>query len=85
MGNTPEIITLDVRGEICPVPLLKAIEAMSGALHGQAIEMLTDFMPAILVVTNAALKEGWDVSVQHMSSSEWRILLTQTGSIVSGV
>ena len=79
MSNKPELVTVDVRGEICPVPLVKAMEAMKGALQGQDIEVLTDFMPAVLVVTNVALKERWDINIQHMGSGEWRMLLARIG------
>lgn len=78
MANNIDIVTVDVRGEICPGPLIKAMDAMRSADDGQEIEMLTDFLPAILTVTNAALKEGWNISIQHMDSKEWRIHLTQT-------
>jgi TusA-related sulfurtransferase len=80
MTNKPEIIILDVRGEVCPGPLLKVMEAMRGALTGQDIEMLTDFMPAVLVVTNAALKEGWDINIRHLNPTEWKVVLAQVSS-----
>ena len=82
MSNIPEIITLDVRGEVCPAPLIKALEAMRGASQGQDIELLTDFMPAVLVVTNAAIKEGWDINIRRVGTNEWRILLAQIGKDV---
>lgn len=82
MSNKPEIITVDVRGEVCPTPLIKALEAMRGASQGQDIELLTDFMPAVLVVTNAAIKEGWDINIRHVGTTEWSILLAQTGKDV---
>lgn len=52
MSSSPDVIILDVRGEICPSPLIKAMEAMKTADNGQQIEMLTDFLPATLVVTD---------------------------------
>ena len=81
MSSNPDVIILDVRGEVCPSPLIRAMEAMRTADKGQQIEMLTDFLPATLVVTNAALKEGWDISIQSMGkgSGEWRILLARIG------
>jgi TusA-related sulfurtransferase len=81
MPSSPNVIILDMRGEVCPSPLVKAMEAMRTADKGQQIEMLTDFLPAILVITNAALKEGWDISIQNMSkgSGEWKILLARIG------
>ena len=78
MSNNPELITLDVRGEVCPSPLFKAMEAMRSALTGQSIEMVTDFLPAVLTVTNAALKEGWDIAIKRVKTAEWTVLLTQT-------
>ena len=77
MSDESQLITLDVRGEICPVPLVKATEAMRGASHSDEIEMLTDFMPAVLVVTNAAIKEGWNINIQATGEKEWKVLLTR--------
>ena len=77
MSSSPNVIILDVRGEICPVPLVKAMEAMRSASNGQGIEMLTDFLPAVLVVTNAALKEGWDINIQNVGPKEWRLLFVK--------
>lgn len=84
MSHSPEVITVDVRGEICPVPLIKATEAMKAANPGQNIAVLTDFPPAILVVTNAAIKNGWNVKIESMGTSEWSItLLPINGAITS--
>ena len=75
MSNMPATISLDVRGEVCPTPLVKVVEAMNSSKRGQDIDVLTDFRPAVLAVTNAALKENWDIKIRRMSSSEWRIVL----------
>ena len=82
MANKPELITVDVRGEICPVPLIKTTEAMRSASDGQDVEMLTDFMPAVLVVTNAALKDGWDVSITIMGTKEWKVVLSRIYNVL---
>ena len=75
MSESLGIITLDVRGEICPAPFIKAMEAMRNAEPSQQIELITDFMPADLAVTNGALKEVWDIQIQHLESSEWKVRL----------
>lgn len=82
MSDKSAIITLDVRGEICPAPLIKAMDAMKTASQGQQIEMVTDFHPAILVVTNAALKQGWDVNIRIIDSGSWKVILTRMGQAV---
>jgi len=76
MSNNQSAITLDMRGEICPTPLIKAMEAMKSAEQGQPIDMITDFLPAILTVSNAALKEGWNINVELLGEKEWNVRLT---------
>ena len=75
MNNSQSAITLDMRGEVCPTPLIKAMEAMKGAEKGQFIDMITDFLPAILTVSNAALKEGWNINVELIAEKEWIVRL----------
>lgn len=80
MSETSDVIILDVRGEICPAPFIKAMEAMRNAEQNQQIELVTDFMPAVLAVTNGALKEVWDIHIQHLESSEWKVHLQRPNS-----
>ena len=77
MESDVSIIELDVKGEICPAPLIKAMEAMKNAEIGQEIDMLTDFLPAVLTVTNAALKENWDIKIEKTGSQEWNVRLAK--------
>jgi TusA-related sulfurtransferase len=81
MPRSLEVITVDVRGEVCPVPLTRAVEAMGSATEGQRVEVLTDFRPAVLVVTLAAMKAGWDVNISHVTSSEWNLGLGKSSNI----
>ena len=84
MSSDLDVITVDVRGEICPVPLTSAVEAMRSATDGQTVEVLTDFRPAVLVVTTAAMKEGWDVNICHVTSSEWTLRLVKSSNSADG-
>ena len=78
MANEHDNLTVDVRGEVCPGPLLKAVEAMKSALNGQSVELLTDFLPAVLTVTNAALKDKWDIQVKRRGVNQWALILTKS-------
>ncbi len=80
MSTNPNIVTVDVRGEICPAPLIKATEAIRAAEDGQEIEVLIDFQPAVLAVTMAALKEGWNIQIQWTGASEWSVHITSVKS-----
>ena len=71
-------IIVDVRGEICPGPLIAVTEAMGRATVGQGIELLTDFAPAVLTVTSAAIRAGWDINVRQVEEKEWRLLLVRS-------
>ena len=68
---------LDVRGEICPYPMLKAKEAMEADTAGEAIEVLTDHPPALTTVPWQAQKLGFKAAVQELGGSEWQITLSR--------
>jgi len=68
---------LDVRGEICPYPMMKAVEAMK-KLKGkeEAIEVLTDHSPCLETIPMQANKLKWTVAIEEVGSPEWQITLT---------
>lgn len=78
MSDSVDIFTVDVRGEICPGPLIATQNAIKNAKSGQHIEVLTDFQPAVMMVTTVAIKEGWDIQVERVKPTEWRLLLTKS-------
>ena len=72
------MVAIDVRGEICPVPMMKAVDAMESAGEGETVEVLTDHPPALLTIPNQALQKGWDVSIKNVGSAEWKVVLTRS-------
>jgi len=77
--NQPQTIMLDLRGEICPVPLVKVLDAIKGASNNQMVQMVTDFLPAVLTTTNAALKQEWDINIHRSGPKEWNVIFTRSG------
>jgi TusA-related sulfurtransferase len=68
---------LDVRGEICPYPMMKAVEAMKKLKgKGEAIEVLTDHSPCLETIPMQANKLKWTVAIEEVGSPEWQITLT---------
>lgn len=67
---------LDVRGEICPYPMLKAAEALKRLPEGGALAVLTDHAPALSTIPWEAAKHGYRASIERVGSPEWRITLT---------
>ena len=68
---------LDVRGEICPYPMMKAVEAMKKLKgKGEEIEVLTDHSPCLETIPMQANKLKWTVTIEEVGSPEWKIILT---------
>lgn len=66
---------LDVRGEICPYPMKKAMEAMERLPEGETLDVLVDHPPAIDTIRMAANRHGFRMDVEPAGSGEWRIRL----------
>ena len=66
---------LDVRGETCPYPMKKAMEAMERLLDGEELEVLVDHPPAIDTIRMAANRLKFAMDVEPAGSGEWRIRL----------
>ena len=76
VSTTQQRRTLDVRGEICPYPMLRAKEAMEGATLGEVLDLLTDHPPALTTVPWQAQKLGFTAEVQELGGAEWKITLS---------
>jgi len=68
---------LDVRGEICPYPMLKAVEAMKRAPKGEAIEVITDHAPALETIPAQARRLGFQWQITETGAPEWVITLSR--------
>ena len=66
---------LDVRGEICPYPMLKASEALKQLARGESLQVLTDHAPALSTIPWEAAKHGFRASIERVGSPEWLITL----------
>lgn len=70
---------LDVRGEICPYPMMKAVQALKKLQAGdEGLEVITDHAPALETIPTQAARLGFTAHIEESQSSEWRILLTRS-------
>ena len=61
MSDATQTITeVDVRGEICPFPMMKAVEAMKKAKADEIIQVLLDHAPALETIPTQAARLGWE-------------------------
>lgn len=70
---------LDVRGEICPYPMMKAVEAMKKVKGGEEVVVITDHAPCLETIPPQAARLGFSVAIEEVGSPEWKITLTPGG------
>jgi tRNA 2-thiouridine synthesizing protein A len=66
---------LDVRGEMCPYPAMKAKDALKKLPAGATLDVLTDHAPALSTVPWEGAKLGFTSSIDITGSGQWRIRL----------
>lgn len=70
--------TLDVRGEICPYPMMRTVSALKKlGSNDRALEVVTDHAPALDTIPTQAARLGFETSVEEVGGSEWRLVLTR--------
>ena len=75
---------LDVRGEICPYPMMMAVEAMKKFKDkGEIVEVVTDHAPCLETIPPQAARLGFNVTIEETGSPEWIITLTPKEALVS--
>ena len=76
MSNN-ETKKLDLRGEICTYPMLKTNEELDANKNIDILEVITDHSPALSTIPPQALKRGYDVEIDEIDNTEWKITLTK--------
>ncbi|MAR34733.1 MAG: response regulator SirA [Chloroflexi bacterium] len=70
-------VVLDLRGEICPYPMLKTNEYLDKNVSVKILEVITDHSPALSTIPPQAIKRGYEVEISEIDSSEWKIILSK--------
>ena len=69
-----DIPTLDVRGEICPYPMLRKNRELDEERPGVArLFVVTDHPPALSTIPPEAMKRGYGCEIEELKPGEWRI------------
>jgi tRNA 2-thiouridine synthesizing protein A len=72
---------LDVRGEICPYPMMKAAEALKKLSSGESLEVVTDHAPALSTIPWEAARQGYRATIERVGSPEWLITLVPAAGV----
>ena len=77
------MLTIDARGEACPIPVVRTLKAL-GALAGPgSVETLVDNEIAVQNLTRMGEGKGCAVASERLGEKEWRV--TVTTSVALGV
>ena len=69
---------LDVRGEICPYPMMRTVRALKKLdVNDSALEVVTDHAPALETIPTQAARLGFRTDIEETGVSEWRLMLTR--------
>lgn len=67
---------LDVRGEICPYPMMQTVQALKKLKEGEnELVVFTDHAPALDTIPTQAIRLGFEVEIEETGSSEWQLTL----------
>ena len=70
---------LDVRGEICPYPMMRTVSALKKLSSDEtALEVVTDHAPALETIPTQAARLGFQTEIEEKGASEWRLIITRT-------
>ena len=72
---------LDVRGEICPYPMLKAVEAMKKLKGTDNVVVITDHAPCLETIPPQAGRHNYTYQVEEAGVAEWIITLSPKGAV----
>ncbi|MBT3351036.1 MAG: sulfurtransferase TusA family protein [Nitrospinaceae bacterium] len=73
----PDPKIIDLKGEICPDPLIQVQAAMKNNSVGDIYIVIVDYPLAVENIARWAENEGMDVEVTH-NEGEWEISITVT-------
>lgn len=69
---------LDVRGEICPYPMMKTVQALKKLPASElGLEVITDHTQALETIPTQAARLGYAAKIEETGAPEWRITLTK--------
>ena len=77
------VLTIDARGEACPIPVVRTLKALSALAGPGSVETIVDNEIAVANLTRMGEGKGCAVASERLSEKEWRV--TVTTSVALGV
>ena len=77
------VLTIDARGEACPIPVVRTLKALAALAGPGSVETLVDNEIAVANLTRMGEGKGCSVASERLGEKEWRV--TVTTSVALGV
>ena len=75
------VLTVDARGDACPIPVVKTLKAL-GALAGPgSVETLVDNEIAVQNLTRMGEGKGCTVTSERLGEKEWRVTVAASAAL----
>ena len=72
---------IDIKGLVCPHPVMKAWNALKTLEDEQVLEVVTDYEPAVkLSIPKLCEKKGYFLEVKDNEDGSWTLLITKNPS-----
>lgn len=67
---------LDLRGYVCPYPVIYTIKVLNELKGGNLLEVIIDNPPSCETIPRAVRDKGYSVvSIKRMAQGEWKIII----------
>ena len=85
MSEQNEAPVLDVRGEICPYPMLRTNRELDDVRPGvPELRVWTDHPPALSTIPPEAMKRGYGCEITERAAGEWEIHIFNAEAATAG-
>ncbi len=70
------VLTIDARGEACPIPVVRTLKALAALAGPGSVETLVDNEIAVQNLTRMGEGKGCAVASERLGEKEWRVTVT---------
>ena len=75
------MLTIDARGEACPIPVVRTLKALAALGGPGSVETLVDNQIAVQNLTRMGEGKGCAVTSERLGEKEWRVTVTASAAL----
>ena len=75
------VLTIDARGEACPIPVVRTLKALAALAGPGSVETLVDNEIAVQNLTRMGEGKGCTVTSERLGEKEWRVTVAASAAL----